>query len=355
MGENPNPALRLLEIQPITESTSQAIIAGELPFEVKVLPAKTPAEAGWLARLTWILILVLSTLVATLFCFQSGERSKDLRDQLAQLDTKTPSDLQIIYTSHKKKNGKRKRIPDRERFSIFWLRNRDEKFSYGFWGLFLSFVATAGFLFLTFPEVGTWLGVELFAQEVRRDCWSFLNSNIGAVSFAGTVLTLAGFSAFQWWQTFEAKKDLLIESGTIQSERHEADRRKYEAKRSTILNDQFQLPKISIGWWTEEEVEIEGFDILQQRLRNLAAPEFEKSTQKQQKDIDKFLKIRSASTFAKILEEVRVLEPKQICSVETMLSYALDGKDDEAAEIAMALIDQLTPPSDEDLENSQNE
>ena len=351
VGGNPNSALRLLEIQPITENSSQAILAEPLPISLELVPAEPPVEVGWLARLIWILVLLISAVSATLFCLQSGERSKDLRDQLAELDEKTPADLKVIYTSHETTNGKRKRIPDRKRFKIYWLKNRDDQLSYGSWGVLLFFVAVAGLLALTFPEFGALLKFEPLSRDIRRDCWSFLSSNIGAVSFAGTVLSLAGFSAFQWWQTFEAKKELLIASGTIKSERREAERRKYESKRTTVLSDQFSLPKISIGWWADEEIEIHGFDVLQQRLRNLAAPEFDDATQKQKRDIDKFLKIKSMVTFAKLLEEVGILEPRQANSVEQMIAHATNEEDEEATAISNSLIAQLTPPADDTSES----
>ncbi|WP_291075526.1 vWA domain-containing protein [Hyphomonas sp.] len=347
VGANPNAALRLLEVRPESEAITQAVLADQLPLPVSILPGDPNPEANWVARLSWILILTLAAGAATLFCLQSGERSKDLRDQLVTLDEKTPSDLAIIYTSHENVGGKLKRIPDNKRFKIFWLKNRNEKWlsCYGFWGAFVSVFAAVGLLFLAFPEVGEAAGAGAFAKDVRTDCWSFLNSNIGAVSFAGTVLALAGFSAFQWWQTFEAKKELLINSGTIKNERREAARRKYETIRANILSEQFSLPKLRTSWspWIGDiEIEIAEFDVLQRTLRNLAAPPFEEASLKKQKNIDRFLKIRDVVTFAKLLSEVGDLDQLQAKSVERMVELAKKDEQVEADKIALELVAGLT-------------
>ncbi|MHA7901288.1 MAG: hypothetical protein ACX94B_15605 [Henriciella sp.] len=347
LGDNPNAALQLLEIIPISQPTGQAILAPQNPISVALIPTEEIQEAGWLARMIWMLVLAFSAGSAILFCLQSGERGKDLRDQLVGLDEKTPSDLEVIYTSHVTVKNKQKRVPDHKRFKIFWFKNRNGHVlpSYGLWGCLSLLIASVGLVGLTFPELAVLLLDAKFVTEIRDDCWSFLNSNIGAVSFAGTVLTLAGFSAFQWWQTFDAKKELLINSGTIKSERQAANRKTYERKQSSILNDQFSAPKIKTGWFAGVEIDFQGFEPLQKILRDFAAPPFEKASQRQRRDIDRYVRVRDMLTFASLLHEVDALELKHVESLARIFESARNRDIETAEAEAVTLIQVLTEAS----------
>lgn len=85
VGSSQNTALQLLELAP---KSSIPVVTVPVPLLVSVLgPTPTP-EANWLPRVAWILVLAFSSLAAALFCLQSGERTKSLRDQLAGLDKK---------------------------------------------------------------------------------------------------------------------------------------------------------------------------------------------------------------------------------------------------------------------------
>ena len=346
VGNSQNTALQLLELAP---KPSIPLVTVPVPLPVSVLgPTPTP-EANWLTKVAWILVLALSALAAALFCLQSGERTKSLQDQLAGLDKKASQDLAALYTGTKKLRGKVVPKKDRERFSLYWFRNRNFKVigSYGFWSMIVLVFAICGWLGLVFQEIASLVLTDEFAQAVRVDSWRFLNSNIGAYSFAGTILALFGFSAFQWWQTLEAKKELMIRAGIIATERSDVARKQYERVRQAIRKMQFNLPKRSAMWYLPEEfVEIPGFDALASRLLDLAAPRFEEATPNQLRDIEVFTNIRDPLAFSQLLLQENALTADQYRLMEQILDHARRGQFEEAQQTTATLFEVLSRPEE---------
>lgn len=347
VGKTQNAALQLLEIQPEVERASEA--ASPLlpvPLPVSLVPPNPEPEAAWPERLFWVVLVAVSALAATLLCLQSGERTKSLQDQLTQLENKTSAELADLYKPTKVQSGKEVRMGDAERFSIFWARDREGSIykSYGIWAVVFLVVSALGWLCLAFRELGLVAFPETFFDAVRHDAWEFLNSNIGAYSFAGTIIALIGFSAFQWWQTLEAKKQLMIRSGIIAGERAGIARRMYDRARRAILSIRFELPsRYNYLLWSSERVEISGFDALQATLLNLAAPPFEDATAKRKREIQSFENLRDPHAFASLLKREGQLRQHQLDQVAELLKEAKQGKLSEAADIVQKLLEELAP------------
>jgi hypothetical protein len=356
VGKTPNAALGLLEIKPRVGQSSVPVSGSPLPIPlpISLVPSPPESESGWRARISWMIVLAISALAAMFFCLQSGERTKSLQDQLVQLEKKTIEELGAIYTPTKKnRKGKVVRKRDGERFRLYWFRNRDHGIlkSYGLWALVFLGLAAVGWLGLTFDELALLAFSESFTQAVRHDSWHFLNSNIGAYSFVGTIVSLFGFSAFQWWQTLEAKRELMIRSGIIAEERAKVARNQYARVRRAILAIRFVLPKITTYWslLPPEQVEIPGFDALQAKLLELAAPRFEDASPEKHMEIESFARIRDPLAFAQLLKQEGRLSQTQFDMIVRLLECARQEELQEAAEITQQLVEELGGPAGKEI------
>jgi hypothetical protein len=344
VGKTPNTALQLLENKP--PKANSASSTQTPPITVVLAPTPPEPEANWPERLYWAVLVFLSAMAATFFCLQSAERTKVLQDQLNQLDKKTTDELASIYRPTKKsKKGKEIRKRDHERYRIYWFRDRHHNLwrSYGSWALLLSVVAGAGWLSLAFREVLPLFLPKNFVDAVRHDSWNFLNSNIGSYSFAGTIVSLVGFCAFQWWQSLDAKKQLMIRSGIITTERAEVVQRQYDRARRAIQRSRFTLPTRLNDWlFSFEQVEIPGFDALQAKLKELAAPPFEEASSEKLREIQTFVDIRDPLAFATLLKLEGQLTDDQLDRVTRLLNHARKDQLPEAAEITRQLVEELS-------------
>lgn len=345
VGDTPNAALQLLELEPNSQQPAPAA-APLVPVPLPVLlEAPEPKQPTLLARLAWVLLVAISALAGMQFCLQSGRRTETLREHLSLVDKKTSEQLEAIYSpTTKTTGGKEVRKKDSDRYDIHWFKNRRGQVwgSNGLLALILAIFAAMGWALLAFPAVPSASSEDDFVQIVRSDSWNFLNSNIGAYSFAGTIIALAGFSAFQWWQTLEAKKELMIRSGIITNERAEVLRARYERVRRNIRRIKFTLPTNKFSWFFgSEQIEISGFDALQAMLLEIAAPRFEDASTKRLQSVQVFENVRDPFAFATLLHLEKDLTDDQLDGVSQLLEHARHNRLTEAEQVTRRLVEEL--------------